>query len=74
MENARTNKARIVLVHGAFADGSGWQHIIPPLEEDGYFVIVVQNPLSPLAAGVCDSGFKAVPRPKAAEQLIRLLR
>jgi pimeloyl-ACP methyl ester carboxylesterase len=52
MENARTNKARIVLVHGAFADGSGWQHIIPSLEEDGYYVIAVQNPLSSLADDV----------------------
>jgi pimeloyl-ACP methyl ester carboxylesterase len=52
MENARTIKARIVLVHGAFADGSGWQHIIPALEEDGYYVIAVQNPLSSLADDV----------------------
>jgi pimeloyl-ACP methyl ester carboxylesterase len=39
----------IVLVHGAFADGSGWQKIIPLLERDGYPVIAVQNPLTSLA-------------------------
>ena len=42
-------KPRIVLVHGAWADGTGWQHIIPLLEDDGYPVIAVQNPLSSFA-------------------------
>jgi len=42
------DKPAIVLVHGAFADGSGWQHIIPLLEHDGYYVIAVQNPLTSL--------------------------
>lgn len=41
-------KPAIVLVHGAFADGSSWQHVIPLLEKDGYTVIAVQNPLSSL--------------------------
>ena len=40
-----TDKPRIVLVHGAFADGTGWQHVIPPLEQHGYVVTAVQNPL-----------------------------
>jgi pimeloyl-ACP methyl ester carboxylesterase len=39
-------KASIVLVHGAFADGSGWKNVIPLLERDGYYVIAVQNPLT----------------------------
>ena len=43
------DKPRIVLVHGAFADGTGWQHVIPPLEQHGYFVTAVQNPLISLA-------------------------
>lgn len=47
--NARP-RPRIVLVHGAWADGTGWQHIIPLLEQAGYDVIAVQNPLSSLAA------------------------
>ncbi len=29
-----SDKPAIVLVHGAFADGSGWQHVIPLLERD----------------------------------------
>ncbi|WDT75553.1 MAG: alpha/beta hydrolase [Candidatus Manganitrophus sp.] len=39
-------KPTIVLVHGAFADGTSWQHVIPRLERDGYTVIAVQNPLT----------------------------
>jgi len=39
-------KPTIVLVHGAFADGTGWQKVIPLLERDGYNVIAVQNPLT----------------------------
>src|SRR5262249_30496584 len=45
-------KPTIVLVHGAFADATGWQHLIPILERDGYNVIAVQNPLSSFAADV----------------------
>jgi pimeloyl-ACP methyl ester carboxylesterase len=41
-------KPSIVLVHGAFADGSSWQRIIPLLERDGYTVTAVQNPLTSL--------------------------
>ena len=33
----------VVLVHGAFADGNIWSHVIPLLENDGYNVIAVQN-------------------------------
>jgi pimeloyl-ACP methyl ester carboxylesterase len=35
-----------VLVHGAFADGTGWQRVIPLLEQDGFHVVAVQNPLT----------------------------
>jgi pimeloyl-ACP methyl ester carboxylesterase len=42
----------IVLVHGAFADGTGWQRVIPILQRDGYEVIAVQNPLASLAGDV----------------------
>src|ERR1700730_13899783 len=38
----------IVLVHGAFADGSSWAKIIPLLQADGYTVTAVQNPLTSL--------------------------
>src|SRR5436309_12760227 len=42
-------KPTIVLVHGAFADGSSWSKVIPILQHDGYTVIAVQNPLTSLA-------------------------
>ena len=42
----------IVLVHGAFADGSGWQHVADILVKDGYTVSVVQEPLTSLADDV----------------------
>ena len=42
----------IVLVHGAFADGSSYAKVIPLLEAKGYRVTAVQNPLSSLAADV----------------------
>src|SRR5881296_1199246 len=42
----KSGKPAIVLVHGAFADGSGWRHVIPLLEQDGYTVTAVQNPLT----------------------------
>lgn len=38
----------IVIVHGAFADGSGWKSIYNILSKRGYHVTVVQNPLSGL--------------------------
>ena len=34
----------VVLVHGAFADGSGWKPVATILERDGYNVYVVQIP------------------------------
>jgi pimeloyl-ACP methyl ester carboxylesterase len=39
----------IVLVHGAFADGSSWAKVIPLLQEMGYHVAAVQNPMTSLA-------------------------
>jgi pimeloyl-ACP methyl ester carboxylesterase len=45
-------KPSVVLVHGAFADGSSWRHVIPLLEKDGYIVTAVQNPLTSLADDV----------------------
>jgi pimeloyl-ACP methyl ester carboxylesterase len=38
----------IVIVHGAFADGSGWEAVYNILTKRGYSVTVVQNPLSSL--------------------------
>jgi pimeloyl-ACP methyl ester carboxylesterase len=42
----------IVLVHGGFVDGSGWQGVYNLLSKDGYEVIVVQNPTASLADDV----------------------
>jgi len=42
----------IVLVHGAFADGTSWSKVIPLLEAEGYHVVAVQNPLTSMADDV----------------------
>ncbi|RYG20784.1 MAG: alpha/beta hydrolase [Caulobacteraceae bacterium] len=42
----------VVLVHGAFADGSAWNRVIPLLQAKGLTVISVQNPLTSLAEDV----------------------
>jgi pimeloyl-ACP methyl ester carboxylesterase len=42
----------IVLVHGGFVDGSGWQGVHNILSKQGYEVIVVQNPTLSLAGDV----------------------
>ena len=39
----------VVLVHGGFVDGSGWQGVYQQLRKDGYTVSVVQNPTLSLA-------------------------
>lgn len=41
-------KANIVLVHGAFANASGWKPVIEMLQKDGYTVTAVENPLTSL--------------------------
>jgi len=45
-KNTRAAKPTIVLVHGAFADASSFERLIPLLQKDGYNVVAVQNPLS----------------------------
>jgi pimeloyl-ACP methyl ester carboxylesterase len=42
----------VVLVHGAYADGSSWAGVIGPLEASGLRVTAVQNPLTSLADSV----------------------
>jgi pimeloyl-ACP methyl ester carboxylesterase len=42
----------IVLVHGGFVDGSGWESVYNILKRDGHHVSVVQNPTSSLADDV----------------------
>jgi pimeloyl-ACP methyl ester carboxylesterase len=42
----------VVLVHGGFVDGSGWEDVYKILKKDGYDVSIVQNPTSSLADDV----------------------
>ena len=46
---AAKTRPTIVLVHGAWADGSSWSAVIQRLQEDGYNVIAPQFPLTSLA-------------------------
>ena len=39
-----TDVRNVVLVHGGFVDGSGWQGVYDLLRSDGFNVSVVQNP------------------------------
>ena len=47
-----TTRPTIVLVHGAWADGSSWSSVIERLQADGYRVTAPQFPLTSLAADV----------------------
>lgn len=47
----------IVIVHGAFADASGWEAVYKILVKDGYKVTLVQNPTSSLADDVSATNF-----------------
>jgi len=49
--NSATTK-NIVLVHGGFVDGSGWEGVYQMLKKDGYKVSIVQNPTLSLADDV----------------------
>src|SRR6202043_361244 len=42
----------ILLVHGGFVDGSGWEGVYNVLKKDGYTVTIVQNPTISLADDV----------------------
>ena len=42
----------VVLVHGGFVDGSGWEGVYGILRKDGYNVTIVQNPTTSLADDV----------------------
>src|ERR1700743_1255248 len=53
----------IVLVHGAFVDGSGWQKVYDILPKDGYEVIVAQNSTVTLDGDV-ETATRAIARAK----------
>src|SRR6266545_7351696 len=55
-EHTRTPKPIIVLVHGAWADGSSWNGVTSRLQADGFTVYVPPNPLRGLAS---DSAYVA---------------
>lgn len=54
MSQAKASESvkNIVLVHGGFVDGSGWQGVYDHLKKDGYNVTIVQNPTISLADDV----------------------
>jgi pimeloyl-ACP methyl ester carboxylesterase len=51
MENTN-GQLNVVLVHGGFVDGSGWQDVHKILMHDGHHVAIVQNPTLSLADDV----------------------
>jgi len=50
--NSNSALPTIVLVHGGFVDGSGWEEVYRILKTDGYRVSIVQNPTTSLADDV----------------------
>jgi hypothetical protein len=52
MTQNRMAVKNIVLVHGGFVDGSGWEGVYKALKSDGYTVAIVQNPTISLADDV----------------------
>ena len=54
MSQTRTSEGvkNVVLVHGGFVDGSGWQGVYELLKKDGFNVSIVQNPTASLADDV----------------------
>src|SRR5215217_6793715 len=52
MSTNATNATNIVLVHGGWADGSGWNKQIPALRDAGHKVVAVQLPTHSLAEDV----------------------
>ena len=53
MTNTNTATIKnVVLVHGGFVDGSGWEGVYQMLKKDGYKVSIVQNPTLSLADDV----------------------
>ena len=49
---ATARAVNVVLVHGGFVDGAGWEGVYKILRKDGYAVSIVQNPTLSLAGDV----------------------
>ena len=52
MTGISTSPVSVVLVHGGFVDGAGWEGVYRILKKDGYSVSIVQNPTTSLADDV----------------------
>jgi len=52
MAGHSTSTASVVLVHGGFVDGAGWEGVYNVLKKDGFNVSIVQNPTTTLADDV----------------------
>jgi len=50
--NQTSSAASVVLVHGGFVDGAGWEGVYNILKKDGFKVSIVQNPTTSLADDV----------------------
>ena len=59
LSTAQGTEKTVVLIHGAFADGSSWDKVIPLLQAKGLKVVAVQNPLTSLADDVA-AGKRAI--------------
>jgi pimeloyl-ACP methyl ester carboxylesterase len=55
MDSSTTDRPTIVLVHGAWADASGWDEVIPLLQREGFRVRAVQNALASLPQDVANT-------------------
>ena len=49
---SKSQNFNVVLVHGGFVDGAGWEDVYKALRRDGYKVSIVQNPTTSLADDV----------------------
>jgi pimeloyl-ACP methyl ester carboxylesterase len=52
MAGSQASAVSVVLVHGGFVDGAGWEGVYNLLKKDGYNVSIVQNPTTSLADDV----------------------
>jgi pimeloyl-ACP methyl ester carboxylesterase len=67
---AQSGKAKnIVIVHGAFVDGSGWKDVFKILSRKGFRVTIVQNPMNSLKDDVAAT-IRAVDRQKGPVVLV----
>lgn len=62
---AQPARPTVVLVHGAFADGSSWNGVIRHLTDEGYPVMAAANPLRSLSgdADALDAALSSLPMP-----------